>query len=89
MRKELLSKVFNDKNNECGYAKRAYAKYKTNGELKQYTANGTWKKCCSEKESIPEPTKKKQMVLWRLYHQNELLGEFSTRTTRRMWIKIA
>lgn len=33
--------------------------------------------------------KKQQMMLWRLYHQNELLGEFSTQTTRIMWIKIA
>lgn len=38
---EFLSKVFNDKNNKCGYPKRAYAKYKTNGKLKQYNANGT------------------------------------------------
>lgn len=55
---EFLPTVFNNKNNECGYVKWAYAKYKTNSKFKLYTQNGTWKKCCSEKQSILEPTKK-------------------------------
>lgn len=82
---ELLPKVFNNKNNECGYAKWAYAKYKTNSKFKLYTQNDTWKKCCNEKQSILEPTKKKKKLCFEdLYHQNELLGEFSTQITRIM-----
>lgn len=83
---EFLPKEFKNKNNECGYVKWAYAKYKTTtaASLNSILRMVPERNVAVKNNLSWNLLNKQQMMLWTLYHQNELLGEFSTQTTRIM-----